>query len=111
MSASTLKLTEDRFSEEILEFEGPALVDFWADWCGPCRAIAPTIDAVAEELQGRAKVGKVDVDANPKLAETFGIRSIPTLIFFQNGVEVNRIIGAASQGELQKKLEEMATAA
>ncbi len=111
MSASTLKLTEDRFSEEIFEYEGTALVDFWADWCGPCRAIAPTIDAVAEEFQGRAKVGKVDVDANPNLAATFGIRSIPTLILFQDGVEVNRIIGAVSQGELQKKLEEMATAA
>ena len=111
MNASTLKLNEDGFRQEILDFQGPALVDFWADWCGPCHAIAPTIDAVAEELQGRAKVGKVDVDANPKLAETFGIRSIPTLILFQNGVEVNRIIGAVSQGELQKKLEEMAAAA
>ena len=97
MKANTLELTEDSFRKEVLEFGGPTLVDFWADWCGPCHAIAPTIDAVGEKLAGRAKVGKVDIVANPTLAETYGIRSIPTMIFFQNGVEVDRILGAASQ--------------
>ena len=111
MNASTLKLSEDNFQEEVLEFGGPTLVDFWANWCGPCHAIAPAIDAIAEEFQGRAKVGKVEVDTNPKLAETYSIRSIPTLIIFQNGVEVNPIVGIVSKGVLQKTLEEMAAAA
>ena len=111
MNENTVMLDQGNFQEEILEHGGAALVDFWADWCGPCHAIAPTIDAIATEAQGRPKVGKVDVEANPGLAEAHGVQSIPTLIFFRDGVEVDRVVGAARKGTILEKLEEMSRAA
>jgi len=109
MSAKTVQLDQDNFQSEILEHQGTALVDFWADWCGPCHALAPTIDALAAETDGHSKVGKVDVEANPALAETYGVRSIPTLIFFRDGVEVDRLVGVASKSAIQQQLEELST--
>ncbi len=111
MNENKVMLDQVNFQEEILEHEAAALVDFWADWCGPCHAIAPTIDAIATEAQGRSKVGKVDVEANPGLAEAHGVRSIPTLIFFRDGVEVDRMVGAVGKGAIQAKLEELSRAA
>ena len=111
MNENTIELDRKNFQEEILEHEGTALVDFWADWCGPCHAIAPTIDAIAEENQGRSKVGKVDIEANPEVAADHGVGSIPTLIFFRDGVEVDRIVGVAGKGAIQKRLEDLSQAA
>ncbi len=111
MNENTVMLDQVNFQEEVLEHDGAVLVDLWADWCGPCHKIAPTIDAIATEAQGRSKVGKVDVEANPELAEAHGVRSIPTLIFFRDGVEVDRMVGAVSKGTIQEKLEELSRAA
>ena len=100
--------TDDNFNDEVLQANEPVLVDFWATWCGPCRMIAPTIEELAGEFEGRAKVVKLDVDNNPQTAMQFGIRSIPTLLFFKNGEVVDQMIGAVSKKELADKLESLA---
>ena len=87
-------LTEENFSREVEQSQLPVLVDFWADWCGPCRMLAPAVAQIAEEYEGKAKVGKVNVDEQPELAGQFDVMSIPTLLVFENGKLVNRAVGA-----------------
>ena len=100
-----LVLTDDNFSAEVLNASQPVLVDFWATWCGPCRMIAPIVQELSSEYEGRAKVGKLDVDAAQKTAAEFGIRSIPTLLIFKEGKVADQIIGAVPKGQITEKLE------
>ena len=97
-------LTDDNFSSEVVESSQPVLVDFWATWCGPCRMIAPIVEELSEEYEGRAKVGKVDVDTAQTTAQEFGIRSIPTLLLFKEGKVVEQIIGAVPKQQIVDKL-------
>ena len=99
-----LTLGDDNFQSEVVDSSEPVMVDFWAEWCAPCRRIAPTVEELASEFQGQAKVGKVDVDANPTTASQYGIRSIPTMLFFKGGQEVDRVVGLASKKDLTEKL-------
>jgi thioredoxin 1 len=92
MSAAAAVTTAD-FDKEVLQSEVPVLVDFWAVWCGPCRMIAPTVDAVAEEFSGQAKVFKLNVDENNEIAARYGVQSIPTLILFKGGQQVKQLVG------------------
>ncbi|MDO4427252.1 MAG: thioredoxin [Moraxella sp.] len=103
---SIINATDATFDAEVLNADGVVLVDFWATWCGPCRAIAPALEQLAEEYQGRAKIVKVDVDANPESAARFGIRSIPTLYVFKNGEEVNSMIGGRPKSELAAAIDQ-----
>lgn len=89
--------TQDNFEQEVIGSKGVALVDFFAQWCGPCQMMSPTIDELAKELSGKAVIGKVDVDKSPELAGKFGVMSIPTIVIFRDGKEVNKIIGAQSK--------------
>jgi thioredoxin 1 len=98
-------LTDDNWKKEVTESEIPVLVDFWAEWCPPCRMIAPSIDALATAYSGRAKVGKVNVDENPGVAQAFGIRSIPTLLVFKGGRVADQQIGAVPQAHIVRMLE------
>ncbi|MCM8795679.1 MAG: thioredoxin [Candidatus Omnitrophica bacterium] len=103
---SVLHLTETNFKKEVLESDLLVLVDFWAPWCGPCRIIAPIIDELAKEYLGKIKIGKVNVDDNPKIATSYGIMAIPTLIFFKQGKIIKQITGVLSKADLKKKIEE-----
>ena len=96
-------ITDANFSE-ILNTDKPVLVDFWATWCGPCRALAPVIEELAAEYEGKAVIGKCNVDDNEDLPVNFGIRSIPTLLFFKNGALVDRLVGAAPKSDIAAKL-------
>ncbi|MGE9268280.1 MAG: thioredoxin [Verrucomicrobiales bacterium] len=104
-----LTITEDNFDAEVLQSDQPVLVDFWAEWCGPCKMIAPMVDAVAGEVEGVAKVGKCNLDDGQALAAKYGIRSIPTLLFFKDGEVKDQIVGAnVTQDQIKEKLEALA---
>jgi thioredoxin 1 len=102
--AKAIEITDSNF-EEILLSEQPILVDFWAEWCGPCKMIGPIVEELAGEYEGKAVIGKLDVDANPDLTRKFGVRSIPTLLIFKGGEVVDKQIGAVPKSVLSQKIE------
>ena len=104
-SQAVVAFTDDNFEAEVLKSEQPVLVDFWAEWCGPCRMLAPTIDELAEEYKGRVKVGKVDTDASRTTAMKFSISAIPTVIVFKNGQIVQKISGLRGKKEFKTLLD------
>lgn len=105
MSENTLVITDDQFDEVVLKSDIPVLVDFWATWCGPCKAVGPIVDELATEYAGKLKVGKVDVDSNQKVAAGYGIQSIPTLLLFKDGEIVERITGAYPKPALKQHID------
>ncbi len=110
-NAKYVTLTDANFQDEVLNSDQPVLVDFWAAWCGPCRAIAPTIEELASDYEGKAKIAKMDVDNNQQIPMQFGIRSIPTLLFFKDGRIVDQAIGVVQKRELAAKLDALASQA
>ena len=101
---SYITLTDANFQKEVLENPQPVLVDFWADWCGPCHMIAPAIEELADDFEGQVKVGKVEVDNNQRVAAQYDIRSIPTLLFFKDGQVVDRVVGVVPKKGIAEKL-------
>jgi thioredoxin 1 len=99
-------VTDTTFEQEIEKYDGLAVVDFWATWCGPCRMVAPILEQLAAEYSGRARVAKMDVDANPHTTIKFNVRSIPTILFFKNGKVVDTVIGAVPKAKLESKFKE-----
>ncbi|HLX96677.1 MAG TPA: thioredoxin [Verrucomicrobiae bacterium] len=107
----TIEITEGNFEAEVLKAGQPVLVDFWAEWCGPCKMLAPVLDEIAAEQNGRVKVAKVNVDDHPDLAARFGVRSIPTLLYFADGQLRHQTVGVVSRTTILSKLEELAVKA
>ncbi|MFP3867693.1 MAG: thioredoxin [Desulfobacteraceae bacterium] len=105
--AELLQVTDANFENEILKSELPALVDFWAAWCGPCRAIAPVVEELAKDYAGRLKVGKMNVDENSQTPAKYGIRAIPTLILFKNGNVADQITGAVSKSQIENAVKKL----
>ena len=107
MAGNVHEFTEENFEQEVLHSKIPVLVDFWAEWCSPCRQIAPIVDQLAQEFSGRVKIGKVNIDRVAELAGRYGIMSIPTLMIFKDGKPLETMVGLRSKGALVEKLEEL----
>ena len=108
MAETTLHLTESSFDDEIGKHKEVLMVDFWAEWCQPCRAIAPALEELAQESKGSVSLAKVNVDDNPQLAARYGVRSIPTILFMKNGKVMDQVIGAVPKSQMKKKLDALA---
>ena len=104
MAKNVLEITDQNFAQEVAEAKEPVLLDFWAPWCGPCLAIAPHVEAIADDFAGKVKVGKLNVDDHPNTAGKFGIRSIPTLLLFKDGQPVDQIIGSVTKARLEEMI-------
>ena len=102
-----LEITDSNFEETVLKRDKPVLVDFWAAWCGPCRMVGPIIDELSEEYEGKAVVGKVDIDSNQQYAAQFGVRNIPTVLVFKNGELVDRKVGVSSKNDYAQALDNL----
>ena len=102
---NTVQFTDANFDEQVLEADTPVLVDFWAAWCGPCRLVAPLVEELAEEYEGKISFAKLDVDQNPKMASKYGVMSIPTLLIFKKGEPVSNIVGFRPKAELKRSLD------
>lgn len=100
-----IEITDSNFEQEVIKSDVPVLIDFWAIWCGPCKVIAPVVEEIASEYEGKLKVGKLDVDNNPNTAVKYGIRSIPTLMVFNNGQVSDQMIGALPKAQIVNRLE------
>jgi thioredoxin 1 len=105
MTREISEVNDDNFAQAVLQSDRPVLVDFWAEWCGPCRTLAPTVEAVATDWADRARVMKLNVDQSPLMTERYGVRTIPTLILFKDGEEVARLLGAVSKTEIARKID------
>jgi thioredoxin 1 len=103
---ATVKVTDASFDQEVLKSSEPVVVDFWAEWCGPCRMIGPALEEISNEMQGKVKIAKVNVDENPGIAGKLGIRSIPTLMLFKDGQLAGQKVGAAPKGDLTKWIQQ-----
>lgn len=101
-------LNQDNFAQQVLQSPSPVLVDFWAEWCGPCKMIAPVLDELADEYNGRVKIGKVNIDEHQGLAAEYGVRAIPTLLLFHKGQVADQIVGARGKRELKASLDRVA---
>ncbi|HED07964.1 MAG TPA: thioredoxin [Ignavibacteria bacterium] len=108
MKMRPLEITDENFESEVLNSDLPVLIDFWAAWCGPCRMIAPLVEELAGEYEGKIKIGKLDVDNNQQTAIKYGVRSIPTLLVFKNGEVKDTIIGAVPKSQISQKLDAVA---
>lgn len=104
---SVKSVTGDNFQQEVLQEKLPVLVDFWAPWCGPCKMVGPIVETLAAENEGKLAVAKINVDENKDLAVQYGIRGIPTLVFFKEGAEVKRIVGAQNKSQLQSAIDQV----
>jgi thioredoxin 1 len=105
MAENLFHTTDQSFEKDVLESTVPVIVDFWAEWCMPCRMIAPSLEALSTEMEGKVKIAKLDIEANPQTAGRYGIRSIPTLLVFKNGTVADQIIGAVPKAVIKQKIQ------